>query len=738
MDSETISKVKWTSIVGSRYPETLIWRLSAMYWLGIDRDLDEILRTLNMWGDALKIPADGSHPKDWLGFEAFVKRGTGSDSPYSLVSDIVRNLDTSTPGKFTNRERTAQMLLQATVVEYRAAETTKPNDQVPYSNVHMSLMMGPLIIENGVPQSVQGWSVIHSSRPPSASPVKAFMKQVVGSPFWGLGNDCVAEAEIIREVAEASLSYADKPMKTPKSNSKRKHSARKSILEKMHALLHVRVRCYVHAIVEKLLDRSVQLGWDARSNSCQRFCDAIIDRNVFGSFMTYARECKEKNHVSSQPLYLVSFVSRIGCHDGLPMGVVPSSRAAAASGHTEEFLARFGRFGPHNDADIVDSLRAYWTDWAGFREPIFQHQGLFPWDCTEARTQQEEAARPQVKCGRCSLAKHLWAFPFDAWSVAQLHIFRERQFYAPPSSTAVDGVRTQLGLEEWMNNRLGALEAIQALGRVAAAMHRSGSFRSSCQWNFRVRGLVFPHTATKGSLFGRRRSKILSKLTKERHGRLVVRLGSANIIVHDRVKLAGIHRAQPMSYFYEHEQLHDCAPADWADLAHDDQVAAYTALRDFRAQHVDEIIEDAKQRAMLRASRGGGRNNYRAPGPKTCSTGWGDWLLEDAQFPEGWDGLGVEVDYEGQSTCDCVCDVTALAGFDLSPGLGGWNLSEGGDGFSADLPNGGFDGGGFGDGDSMSTTAFTSSDGGPGGGGSSSSWGSDAGGSGDSSSTSYT
>ncbi|TIC99727.1 hypothetical protein CH35J_006151 [Colletotrichum higginsianum] len=538
------------------------------------------------------------------------------------------------------------------------------------------------------------------------------MKQVVGSPFWGLGkDDCVGEDEIIRDVAKASLNYADKPMKSIEFNAKKRSNARNGIYEKLHQLLHLRVRAYIHAIVEKLLDKSIPLKFHFLNNNCQRFCDAIIDRNVFGSFMIYARKCQEKKHCSSPVLYLLSFVSRIGCHDGFPRRVVPSSRATAANGHTEEFLLRFRRFDHHNETDIIDSLVEYWTDWGGFPEPVFRQQSLFPWDCTEARIQEEEAERPQVKCGKCSLAKHLWAFPFDAWSVAQLHIFRERRYYALPSSIPGDDniVRTQIGYREWMHNRLSVLEAVQVLGRVAVAM--------PC-------GLVFPNTAPARRLS--RRRKKLQKLAKERRGRLVIQPSSASI-VHDRIKLAGIHRAQPMGYHYDQDMLHDCTLADWADLAHDDQVAAYTALRDYQAEHVDEIIAAAKRR-WTETSQSSVQN--RTPGSGTRYLDWQDLLV-----PEGCDGSGAEVSFQADdkskadgkskvddAKCDCVCDPTALSGFGV-----GWDFREGHSGFSADIGYGGFDGGGGGGGmggdSSHGGGSMSTGDGGGGGGGGGSSAG---------------
>ncbi|UQC73929.1 uncharacterized protein CLUP02_00576 [Colletotrichum lupini] len=412
----------------------------------------------------------------------------------------------------------------------------------------MSLMMGPLLIENGVPQSMGGvlFTVrdrlqLHPVDTPTSSVtrcfalskdrqlfkterhilrnrrVKAFMKQIVGSPFWSLREeDRDAEAEIIKDVAKASLDYIGVlHVGKGSKHEQKKSKARKKILEKLRTLLHERVELYIHSIVNKLFDESLPLEWNMGSNNCQNFCDALIDRNVFGSFMVYHRHCKEKKHngQASQVQYLMSFVSRIGCHDGLTRRVAPSSKATSANGHTEEFLLRFRRFAHHNDTDIVDSLVEYWTDWGGFRAPIFRHQGLFPWDCTEARTLKEEADHPQKKCGDCSLAKHLWAFPFDAWSVAQFHLLRERRFYAPSPVTGKDN-QIQMADHDWEENRHRVLEAFQVLGSMGVAMHRSQVFRDRCRWNFKARGLPFEDTSTDRTIFHKGRVTTLRQQIK--------------------------------------------------------------------------------------------------------------------------------------------------------------------------------------------------------------------------------
>jgi hypothetical protein len=85
------------------------------------------------------------------------------------------------------------------------------------------------------------------------------MKMVVGSAFWGLGNNEL-EDEIIRDVAQASQSYVDKPMKSPAYNAREKGLVRGKILKKLKSLLQWRLQYYLHALVNKLCDPAVQLG----------------------------------------------------------------------------------------------------------------------------------------------------------------------------------------------------------------------------------------------------------------------------------------------------------------------------------------------------------------------------------------------------------------------------------------------------------------------------------------------
>lgn len=87
------------------------------------------------------------------------------------------------------------------------------------------------------------------------------MKQVVGSPFWGLTGDVNgAERDVIADLVAASHAYADMPLKSPAFNVRKKKKLRDGILKKVRALLNDRLQIYLHAIVNKLFDNDVPLG----------------------------------------------------------------------------------------------------------------------------------------------------------------------------------------------------------------------------------------------------------------------------------------------------------------------------------------------------------------------------------------------------------------------------------------------------------------------------------------------
>lgn len=197
-----------------------------------------------------------------------------------------------------------------------------------------------------------------------------------------------------------------------------------------------------------------------------------------------------------------------------------------------------------------------------------------------------------MKCGTCNIAKHLWAFPFDSWSMIQLHLFRERRNYT--SKSADIPVLSDI---DWTSNRLRVLEALQALNAVATALAKSPDFREKCKWTFMTAHIDFPHIQNsnrKGRLSTR---KLKGKDPKGKaRVKKPIQPKSEMIGYTDRVKLAGIHRAQPWSHLFEHGKFHDCTLAPWADLVHKDQVAAYIRLRDRKADEMEDIPKPGRTR----------------------------------------------------------------------------------------------------------------------------------------------
>ena len=78
--------------------------------------------------------------------------------------------------------------------------------------------------------------------------------------------------------------------------------------------------------------------------------------------------------------------------------------------------------------------------------------------------------RYPVPCGDCNFAKHVWAFPFDSWSIVSLHLTRDRCNYPP-------GDKTPMTDTVWIRNRLLVLSAQEKLTLAAVGMARNASFR---------------------------------------------------------------------------------------------------------------------------------------------------------------------------------------------------------------------------------------------------------------------
>ncbi|KAH7323242.1 hypothetical protein B0I35DRAFT_500117 [Stachybotrys elegans] len=438
-------------------------------------------------------------------------------------------------------------------------------DKCPYGNVHMSLRFGPIVIENGVahtgggvlitsrdPPKIQiigdaaddlefsllltgtDRTVYSQLRPRSPKRYKTFLKQVVGGAFCGF-MDGEKERKIIdmlvmesQNLPAEGINMADKAVLLEQATDR--------ILRQIQALLSWHVERYIDSITSRLLDPEVDLRWNFFSNNCQTFCDNILQHDTFGDL--FAPVDKDS---STSPLYLMSFVCRPNAysqertqftHD-VPNGLV------------EEYLLKF-RHGRHDESDIIDTLHEYWYDWGNFEGPIYPYQDVFPWDCTEAY------CRNHTKCSECNISKHVWAFPFDSWSISSLHLSRGRQFYprnpkvagSSPAETLSDGkpVGGFMSDMDWFRNRLTILLAQESLLLVASAMARSPSMRHASNW--------------------------MSKQPDERI---------------DRLKLGGIHRAQPFSHHFERGAFHQYYAADWTSLPLATRIEKYERLRDAKA-----------------------------------------------------------------------------------------------------------------------------------------------------------
>ena len=354
---------------------------------------------------------------------------------------------------------------------------------------------------------------------------KAILKQVAGGAFSGLFSQTLEERILdllirkSQETPDDGLGAAEKAMVLDK--------ALEEILSVLKPYLSSRIEIYIQSIVDRLLDAKIELKWNFQTNNCQTFCDSLINLDLFGALLAPVEEDRKP---AAAPLYLMSFVCRPGAY------VVENikSKYDVPNGLMEEYLLKF-RYGRHDESDVIDTCLEYWHDWGAFGGPIYPYQDVFPWDCTEAYR------RYPVKCNHCNISKHVWAFPFDSWSMVSLHLSRSRNLYA--LSTDKNKGKPDL---TWMRNRLTVLLAQDVLLTGAAAMAKSSKFRESTLW-----------------------------LHNQEDPKL------------DRLKLGGIHRAQPFSHHFEKGELNTYFLAEWADKSREERTQKYELLRDGRQRQRD-------------------------------------------------------------------------------------------------------------------------------------------------------
>ncbi|KIY00183.1 uncharacterized protein Z520_03868 [Fonsecaea multimorphosa CBS 102226] len=422
------------------------------------------------------------------------------------------------------------------------------NSKFPFGNTHVALMIGPLIIENGV-EHTKGGALISSRYPlnylvpPDCDEelfdfltfsrdkqiyrqkdfplperrLNACMKQVVGGVFSRWTNE-----EQEDELIQCLVSESFLPNGSTMRRLRHIHSATARLKEKIKPILEARITQYLEKIVTHLFDVKVDVEWHPTKNSCQSFCDSILRHDDFGSlFGTPDAACP----------YLLSFVVR---KEGYDYALV-ESKHDVPNGLTEEYLFGF-RSGRHDDADIVDTLQEYWYDWGAFGQHLYRFQDLFPWDCTEAYR------KDPTTCGTCDISKHVWAFPFDAWSMIHLHLQKGRHWYPPSSESGY----ARLTDQEWMDSRITLLLAQDALVKGAVAMSRTPALLASSAW---FKNCPEPQF--------------------------------------DRLKLGGIHRAQPYSHRFELNRFTHFYLAPWAPFTQQHRIKCYELLRATRKQQRD-------------------------------------------------------------------------------------------------------------------------------------------------------
>ncbi|KAF2137416.1 uncharacterized protein K452DRAFT_341203 [Aplosporella prunicola CBS 121167] len=543
----------------------------------------------------------------------------------------------------------------------------------PFGNVHMALRIGPLIVENGVANTKSGAVIslrdsphffsatepkserilaVESTIPrflyqqnkiKNAHPkrIKAVMKQVVGVPFMGISN-VKMENRIIKELVSASQSGFDDLGLSRAEQQQFLDQVLGTLIDSLKELMGWRLEVYLDSLVRTLRHPRTKLRWDVQSNNCQNFCNSLIDYELFAPLVDQVEfsGAKKADTASTAPLYLMSFVCRPNAYDKFNNTDI-QSKFDVPNGLTEEYVLKY-RYGLHEDSDIVDSLQEYWHDWGAFGKHLYRFQDLFPWDCSEA------FGRNPVKCGNCNISKHVWAFPFDSWSIISLHLGRDRVLYSSQDSEKA----TQISDIEWYHNRMTLLRAGDVLASSAVAMACNKGFRKTTKW--------------------------LHEQASPRN---------------DRLKLGGIHRAQPWSNCFYSGGYNHFFTAAWAHWKREDQIMAYERLRNFRMAMLDVGVppqrNDPGRYIVFRRGRAPGMSGDPTPGPSCSAAG--------ACVSESFDSSG-----EG-NTSSCLADGGCSA---FSCGAGGADSTGGGCGGGGCGGSGGCAGGGAGGDGGGSAGAF--------------------------------
>ncbi|CAG9979782.1 unnamed protein product [Clonostachys byssicola] len=531
----------------------------------------------------------------------------------------------------------------------------------PFGSIHMAVRIGPVVIENGVANTDGGVlittrqpqhlleadrfptsatepslllvgrderTLFSQNRPTSPKRHKLMMKQMVGGAFSGY-LDSSLEESIVDVLLKGAENAGDDTLTIDLA------------IGKLRGLMGPRIESLFRGIVDRLTDPTFDIRWSSAGNTCRHFCDKLLDQPQFRCLFPPSAGTGTVDY----PL-LMSFI----CRPGPLVAENPWSKYEAPNGFVEEYLLRMQN-GRHEESDLIDSISEYWSDFAALK-PLYPHQDLFPWDCTEAY------GRYPTHCGDCNLSKHVWFSPFDSFSIISMHLARGSFLYSrdddhPPAYSEKEQPRKRN--PAWFRNRMRLLLAHDALITVAKAMASSPAVLKTTHW------LTFQNTPAQ-----------------------------------ERVKMGSAHRAQPFSHHYNKYVAQHFFRANWIAEPYKDRVGRYKTLREERVKRREVGWQDAKVFTPYESKTYFDEKNSSAPDPEL-------WV----QTPDNpWAGRKIKKKGKHGATCAYYTGGACAAPTNIAPpgacaaicssGWDGGDSGGGGCGGGSSGDGGGGDGGGGG------------------------------------------
>ncbi|KAF2152246.1 hypothetical protein K461DRAFT_293930 [Myriangium duriaei CBS 260.36] len=269
---------------------------------------------------------------------------------------------------------------------FRAVPEWASRIALPFGNVHVRIMFGPLTFEIGAGNCKGGalatvrsppdlsysglWrfvndrrlcpavavspdrKVFRCNRVVSQQNIHATTMHVLGGLFSG-HNPAWSEREdeVIKLLVAESSKYEEKPTKSRAYNERRLQEASARIVAFLKSFLKEEVSSYLQHLTSFLFAPSTNLRWDQISNNCQTFCQKLIThRKTFDTI--FPKTKLEEIVEGSQPRFLLSFASeKFGAlYDSTVYHTTP----------TAAYLAEF-----HTGEDIVE----YFQTWPNIPKP---------------------------------------------------------------------------------------------------------------------------------------------------------------------------------------------------------------------------------------------------------------------------------------------------------------------------------------------------------------------------------